>query len=286
MKARLTLAAALLALAGTGTAHAEAPARLAVFDLGSLDTLDALALESRVAGVPKQTLPSYLAAFEDDAYADIGGLRSPDLDALAALDPSLIVITGRQDDWREEFEALAEVEDISLAGGDYLGAVESNTRRLAERLEADAEPALAELRAHIEAARQALDGTPEVLVATHNGGNLMLNSHPVVHQVLGLAQPVGTAELPGETHGERVFTPLAPDAVAALAPEILLIIDRSAAIGDASLVPTELAAKLAAAGAESTRVAVLSPGLWYLSGGGLQSLRLQVDEVVAALSRD
>ncbi|WP_431024465.1 ABC transporter substrate-binding protein [Halomonas sp. H5] len=284
MKARLTLAAALLTLAGT-TAHAEAPERLAVFDLGSLDTLDALALESRVAGVPKQSLPSYLAAFEGDAYADLGGLRSPDLDALAGLDPSLIVITGRQNDWREEFEALAEVQDASLAGDDYLAAVEANARRLAERLEADAGPALAELRAHIEAARQALDGAPEVLVATHNGGNLMLNNHPVVHQVLGLTQPAGAAGLAGEARGERVFTPLSHDAVAELAPEILLIIDRSAAIGDAPLVPAGLEAELAAAGAEATRVAVLSPALWYLSGGGLQSLRLQVDEVVAALSQ-
>ncbi|WP_355659525.1 ABC transporter substrate-binding protein [Halomonas salifodinae] len=284
MTPRLTLAAALLVLAGS--AHAESPERLAVFDLGSLDTLDALALESRVAGVPKQTLPDYLAAFEDDTYADIGGLRSPDLEALATLDPSLIVITGRQGDWREEFAALADVEDTSLTGDDYLAAVDANARRLAERLEADAEPALTALHAHVEAARHALDGAPAVLVATHNGGNLMLNAHPVVHQVLGLAQPSGAAELPGEARGERVFTPLSPDTVAELAPAALLIVDRSAAIGDAPLVTAELEAALAAAGAESTRVVVLSPALWYLSGGGLQSLRLQVDEVVAALSQD
>lgn len=283
MKSRLTLAAALLALAGT--AHAEPQERLAVFDLGSLDTLQALSLETQVAGVPKQNLPDYLAAFEAEAYADLGGLRSPDLETLATLDPSLIVITGRQGDWREEFDALAEVSDTSLTGDDYLAAVDANARRLAERLEADAEPALTALHAHIEAARQALDGAPAVLVATHNGGNLMLNSHPVVHQVLGLAQPSGTAELPGETRGTRTFTPLSADVVAELAPEALLIIDRSAAIGDAPLVATDLAAELTAAGAESTRVVVLSPALWYLSGGGLQSLRLQVDEVVAALSQ-
>ena len=33
----------------------------------------------------------------------------------------------------------------------------------------------------------------------------------------------------------------------------------------------------------STHVVVLNPGLWYLSGGGLQSVRLQVDEVVNAV---
>jgi iron complex transport system substrate-binding protein len=34
---------------------------------------------------------------------------------------------------------------------------------------------------------------------------------------------------------------------------------------------------------EQPDVTILSPGLWYLSGGGLQSIRLQIEEVIQSL---
>ena len=45
----------------------------------------------------------------------------------------------------------------------------------------------------------------------------------------------------------------------------------------------QLRGDLGAAGGGAIDVTVLSPELWYLSGGGLQSVRLQVEEVVDAL---
>ena len=58
---------------------------------------------------------------------------------------------------------------------------------------------------------------------------------------------------------------------------------RRAAIGDEPADADQLRATLADAGAESQLV-LLTPALWYLSGSGLQSLALQIDEVVSALA--
>jgi len=82
--------------------------------------------------------------------------------------------------------------------------------------------------------------------------------------------------------GERTFYPVKAETLAEMAPDTLLVVDRSAAVGAEPLKPEILEAAMADAGAD-TDVVVLNPGLWYLSGGGLQSVRLQVDEVVNAV---
>ena len=280
-----TFATALLLASASASAAASAEQRIATFDLGSLDTLDALGVSEHVVGVPKASLPSYLEQYDADTYTDIGGLRSPDMAALADANPTLIVHTGRQAEWAEALGEIAPLFDASVPGEAYLAAVERNVRELASQLdvESEAEEALTTLNSEIEHQREALQDAPTTLVVTHNGGNLMLNQHPVVHQVLGITALEMPESVTPEVRGERTFTPLSADAIAEINPEIVLVIDRSAAIGDEPADADQLRATLADAGAESQLV-LLTPALWYLSGGGLQSLRLQIEEVAAALN--
>lgn len=271
-------------LLSMASAAASADSRIASFDLGSLDTLDALGLSEQVVGVPKQNLPAYLAQYRADHYADIGGLRSPDMDAIRASQPSLILYTGRQADWEAELGDIAPLLNTGVTGDDYLAAFDANVRELASQLavENDAEAALETLHAEIERQRDALSDAPTTLVVTHNGGNLMLNQHPVVHEVLGVEALAMPDNVTSEKSGNRTFTPLSAEAIADINPEVVLVIDRSAAIGDEPANGDQLRATLAEAGAEPQLV-MLTPALWYLSGGGLQSLRLQMEEVTAAL---
>ena len=293
MTSKLLSTALSTTLVATATAtllfsavSAAADQRIATFDLGSLDTLDALGLSEQVVGVPKASLPNYLEQYAAETYTDIGGLRSPDMDAISASEPSLILYTGRQGDWEAELGDIAPLLNTGVTGDDYLAAFDANVRELASQLavENDAEAALETLHAEIESQREALSDAPRTLVVTHNGGNLMLNQHPVVHEVLG----VDALEMPdsvnSETRGTRTFTPLSPDAIAEIDPEFVLVVDRSAAIGDEPANAEALTQTLLDAGAEDAQVVMLTPALWYLSGGGLQSLRLQIEEVAAALN--
>lgn len=278
-----TLAATLLC---SVAAAATADQRIATFDLGSLDTLDALGASEQVVGLPKQSLPDYLSAYSGDAYNDLGGLKNPDLEAIAQSEPSLIFYTGRQSDWETELAEIAPLLNTSLQGDDYLASFDENVRQIASKIDADAraDEALKALHADIEAQREALSNAPRTLVVTHNGGNLMLNQHPVVHEVLGIAALEMPDSVTSETRGTRTFTPLTPDAIAEIAPDVVLVIDRSAAIGDEPADAEALAQALDAAGAD-TKIVLLTPALWYLSGGGLQSLAMQIDEVVEALNQ-
>lgn len=278
-----TFATAVLFSAISVNAHAEQ--RIATFDLGSLDTLDALGLSEQVVGVPKQNLPTYLEQYASDRYSDIGGLRSPDMEAISASEPSLILYTGRQGDWEEELGDIAPLLNTSLQSDNYLAAFDDNVRELASQFEAESEAdeALATLHTEIDALREALSDAPRTLVVTHNGGNLMLNQHPVVHDVLGVEALSMPASVTSETRGERTFTPLSADAIADIKPDVMLVIDRSAAIGNEPADADQLRQTLAEAGA-TPQLVMLTPALWYLSGGGLQSLALQIEEVAAALN--
>lgn len=278
-----TTVAATLLLSAVSLAHADQ--RVATFDLGSLDTLDALGLSDQVVGVPKSSLPDYLEQYATDDVIDIGGLRSPDFDALTDSKPHMILFTGRQGEWQRELEVIAPTLNTSLQVDDYLASFDDNVRQLASLLHAEesAEEALEILHNKIETQREALSNAPSTLVVTHNGGNLMLNQHPVVHDVLGVKALEMPESVASETRGERTFTPLSAEAIAEINPEIVLVIDRSAAIGDEPADTDALEKTLAEAGTESTQVVMLTPALWYLSGGGLQSLALQIEEVAAAL---
>lgn len=282
MKSKV-LATTLLVTAVSSVAHAQE--RIATFDLGSLDTLAALGASEQVVGFPKQVLPDYLSQYNDDAYTDLGGLKTPDIEAVAESEPSLILYSGRQSEWEAELEAIAPLLNTGLQGDDYLAAFDENVRQIASKVDAEerAEQALEELHANIERQRQALDEAQQVLVVTHNDGNLGLNTHPVVHDVLGIK----TLEMPDSVtsieRGGRTFTPLTMEAIGEINPDVLLVVDRSAAIGNEPADLEALEQALTDAGATNTQVTILTPALWYLSGGGLQSLELQINEVVEAL---
>ncbi|WP_447555132.1 ABC transporter substrate-binding protein [Vreelandella sp. EE22] len=267
------------------SASAQADERFAVFDLGSLDTLDALGASDQVVGLPKQALPEYLSGYAADDYADLGGLRSPDLEAIAQSEPTLIVYTGRQGEWKEELEEIAPLFEASLANDDYLAALDANVRSLAEHagVEEQAKAALETLHNEIETQREALSDAPRTLVVTHNDGNFSLNEHPVVHEVLGIEKQEMPESATTRTHGARTFTTLTPEAIAEIAPERLLVVDRSAAIGEQPADADDLRQSLSDAGADID-VILLTPALWYLSGGGLQSLSMQIEEVASALA--
>ncbi|WP_328187155.1 ABC transporter substrate-binding protein [Marinobacter sp. OP 3.4] len=286
-----TIRTCLLALAGTvilsgcSTLSKEVAGPTVIsFDHGATDTLVELGLEEKILAVPKTGLPDYLGDLAD-GRPDAGNLKTPDLDVVADVAPDLVLVTGRQGDSLEALEEIVPVQDVSLLGDDYREAVDVRVLGLGTLYGRynDANESLQELWAFVDQQRSGIDGSPQVAVVTHNDGNFSLRDEAVVFQLLDLEQPPVPDGVESVTRGTRVFTPVTPEILADMAPEHLFVVDRSAAIGAGALDVGQLRSDLAAAGAANIRVTVLSPRLWYLSGGGLQSVRLQVQEIVDAL---
>ncbi|MFL1407175.1 ABC transporter substrate-binding protein [Marinobacter sp. M1N3S26] len=254
------------------------------FDHGATDTLVELGLEDKIVAVPKTGLPDYLGELAD-GRPDAGNLKTPDLDVVADVAPDLVLVTGRQGDSLEALEEIVQVQDVSLLGDDYREAVQVRVLGLATLygLYNEADEDLRELWDFVDQQRAGIAGNPQVAVVTHNDGNFSLRDEAVVFQLLDLEQPPVPEGVESVTRGTRVFTPVTPEVLSDMAPEHLFVVDRSAAIGAGALDADQLRSDLAAVGGADIRVTVLSPRLWYLSGGGLQSVRLQVEEIVDAL---
>lgn len=287
MKLRKIIAiGALAAFSQFSAAETRLPTT-AIYDLGSLDTMTALGLENHVVGVPKQGLPDYLQQFNDARYTDIGGLKTPELAALKTVNPDLIIITGRQAGKRDELAAISAVKQAGISGDDYWHGLSENVTSIATiyNVQDVSKKALSDLKADIEAAKKQIRHNATVLVVTHNSGSLGLREDVISSQLLGLKAAQIPAHVESHKRGTRTFTPLTIKDIAETNPTTLFIVDRSAAIGDSknALDVTKLKAELAAQGADTIKIAYLSPKLWYLSGNGLQSVRLQVKEIADAL---
>lgn len=98
--------------------------------MGALDTLDKLGVE--VTGLPKQAIPEYLSKYQDDKYANVGGLKEPDFEKIAELKPDLIIIQGRQADSFDEFSKIAPTIYIDTDNQHYMKSFKENTKVLGQ----------------------------------------------------------------------------------------------------------------------------------------------------------
>ena len=94
----------------------KAPERVVVLDLGVLDSIASLDLSSAVAGVPKTstTYPDSLSEFQSDTYKDVGTVKEPDEEAIADIDPDLVIVAKRTSKAYETLSANFPTIDMTV----------------------------------------------------------------------------------------------------------------------------------------------------------------------------
>lgn len=295
--ARLAAVAAALILVPSG-AHAEdvtiatargdvtlpaSPAKVAVLDVAAIDTLAALGVLP--AGVPDRLYVDYLAEAGAKAQA-VGTLFEPDLEALAALAPDLIIAGGRSS---TQVDALAPIattidmtiwEDVVGEGRDRIaayGALFGKAEKAAE-LTAALDAKLAETAA-------AAKDKGRALILMSNGPKISAygkgSRFSWIHDALGI--PEARENLDPETHGDSVSF----EFVAEVNPDWIIVIDRSAAIGEPASAGTTLDNPLVAGttAGQKGQIIYLSSTPIYIAGGGYTSMMATLDELLAAFTR-
>lgn len=267
-----------------GTAEVKTnPASVVVFDFGTLDTMDTIGVEVTTA-LPKKNVPHYLQQYVTDKVTDAGSMKQPDLDAIKQLNPDLIVITGRQSKSFDSLNAIAPTLDLSINNKIYLDSFKKNALTIGQIFgkQSEVENGLAALDKKIADVRKKAEASGQkALVLVHYNGKFGASTSngyaSIIHQVLGVKKA-------DENQGDERQA-ATPDYIAEKNPDVIFIIDRNEAIGegkiDRSLMDDE---KIKATNAfRKGKIIYLTPDLWYLSGGGLESLGLQIDEVDAAI---
>ncbi|GGJ83426.1 iron ABC transporter substrate-binding protein [Pseudomonas matsuisoli] len=257
------------------------PQKIVSFDFGSVDTLAALGAGQRVVGAADNP-PPYLQP-NGLQLAPVGSLKAPNLDAVRALSPDLILVTGRQGDDAQRLAGIAPTLDMST-GPDYLASVKQHITTLGELVgrQEQAKTALVDLQKSVDEVRaQVAKSGKKAIVLTHNEGRFSANEQPVIYSVLQAprALPAPAPRAPGAPRPKP--QPMTLEQIAAAQPDIIFIVDRSAAIGGKPLDIASLngSALLKTPAAKHNDVFYLDPPLWYLSGGGLQSLMLQIEQI-------
>lgn len=277
---KLLLATGLVSCLGLAMA---AP-KLVVMDFGALDTIDALGGSETVVAIPKDSTPEYLEKYKSDAVKRSGDMFKMDMEVINSVNPDYIVISGRQGRAQAELQTVAPVINFSAGNDNFLESVKFNILAVGKAIEKPVEAQVAwdNLNSKIEkSAEKAKASGKTAIVLMHNDGNFWISNSgahaQLVHDALGFKR-AETGEPEKGAQGDAKY-------LSSKNPDIIYIVDRSAAIGNTPMDKAyfETAEMADISAVKDGKVVYLSPKLWYLSGKGLQSIDMQVDEVMKAL---
>ncbi|HGO5822675.1 TPA: siderophore ABC transporter substrate-binding protein [Mannheimia haemolytica] len=204
------------------------PARIAVFDTGSLDTLQALGV--KIDGMPEFKVLSYLKPSADKAV-NVGTVFEPNLEALNSLNPDLIIVGTRTAKKFDEVSQIAKTIDMT-DNGDKL--IESGLQRLDSfgklfNKEAEAEKLKAEIHTLLDQTKAAVKDKGNGLIILVNGGKISAFGSGYrlswIHDNLGI--PMADPSIKTTGHGQ----PVSFEFIQKLNPDWLFVLDRIAAIG-------------------------------------------------------
>lgn len=269
---------------GKGVEVKKNPEKVVVFDFGILDTFDELGIE--VVGLPQSNIPEYLSKYEDEKYANLGSLKEPEMEAINALKPDVIFISSRQADMYDQLSEIAPTVYVGLDTSRYMESFKENMDIVAEVFDKEDEMKvkLDEIDEQIAAIKEKTsDVDSKALILLGSEGKVSAygpsSRFGLIHDVFGFKAADEKIEV--STHGQNVSF----EYIAETNPDILFVVDRDAAIGgDASAkdsIENDLVKKTNAY--KDGKIVYLQPDYWYLSGGGLLSIKEMIKEMEAPL---
>ena len=275
--------------------------KVVIFDLGVASTFKALGLEENIMGLPKgennASLGDTIAdTYESEDYVNLGGLKEPDYEALAALDPEIIMIHGRQSNSAviselEKAAPNAEIIHVAADNSNYFEDVKEMTMFIgemydkqdeAQELVDEMDAKLAEVNEKVTAAE-----LPMLFVQT-NGGNLSFHGvggrYDFLYNDFGFtsAGEQEEAEENTDNHGNEISY----EFIAETNPALILLMDRGAAVSEGEATSTDVLVNEVTSGVdaiENDNVYELNPQNWYLNAGGYLTAMSQIEELDAAV---
>ncbi|KOE70387.1 enterochelin ABC transporter substrate-binding protein [Aggregatibacter actinomycetemcomitans serotype f str. D18P1] len=261
------------------------PTKIAVFDTGSLDTLQALGVKvDGVADVGK--LLPYLKPTLAQAK-NVGTIFEPNLEALNELKPDLIIVGTRTAKKFDDVSAIAKTVDLTDSG-DKL--VESGIQRIESfgklfNKQAEADKLKAEIETLFKQTKDAVKGKGNGLIILVNGGKISAFGKgyrlSFIHEDLGV--PMADPSINVSGHGQ----PISFEFIEKTNPDWLFVLDRISAIGQEGksakeVLDNELIHHTKAW--KNGNIVYLSSAS-YLAPGGAEQLKMDLNNIKAAFEK-
>lgn len=259
------------------------PKKVAVFDMGTLDTIDKLGIDTEFA-LPLDSIPSYIDGYENSINA--GGLKEPDLESLYTFKPDVIFISTRQESFYEELNKIAPTIYVGLDYKNYMEDFKTNITNIGKIFDKE-DLALEEynkIEEKIETIKEKTNNSNEkVLVILTNGGKISAygskSRFGFIHDVLGFKEAdenMYKDESEITSHGKEVSF----EYISQINPDILFVVDRDSVVGGDSNAKNTLNNELVnnTNASKNNKIIMLDAEVWYIAGGGLQSVNTMIDE--------
>ena len=202
----------------------------------------------QLVAAPKKLIPTTVTAFNGEGVADVGMHRDPNLEALVAAEPDLIISGQRFSKFDAQIKELApDVPLINLEPRDGKPFNEELIREVTTLGEIfgkqdEAKKLVDDFNASIERAKKAYDGSSTVMAVDVSGGNIGYvapgkgRTWGPVFDLLGLKPAL---EVEGSTDS-HTGDDISVEAIAEANPAWIFVLDRDAAITkDGSNTPAE-----------------------------------------------
>lgn len=267
------------------------PERLIVLDYGFLDTLDALGVEGVVgiaANGGKGNVPAHLKDkyAPSDAIQDVGSLKEINLEAVAAAEPDVIFISGRQSAYYEDLKEITP--NVLFIGSDNENYVEGlyESVDLAAKIfdkEEKAEELKAAFQEKVDAVKEKTAGYENALVAMYNEKKISGfdngedSRFAYVYNDFGFT-PV-TTDIETSSHGSD----FSYESILNVNPEVLLVIDRT--VSDLETLKAEVENDIIkkTRAYEEGKIVYLDGINWYFSSNGITTEAAKLDEILNEL---
>lgn len=260
------------------------PKKVVTFDLGMADTIRAIGKENSIVGIPKKTLPAYLKDLPD-SIQNVGTMKEPDIEAIAALEPDLIIASPRTEQYIDQLKEIAPTVLFSANNDDFWNTTKQNILSLAsiwgDESTQTAKTELAKLDKEIQTISKANEGSDQkALTIMLNEGSMSAfgakSRFSFLYDTLKFKPTDATIE--ESRHGQE----LSFESLKEINPDILFVLNRTLAIGgdnSANERILENALIQETTAAKNNHIIQLTSDLWYLSGGGIESTRLMLEDV-------
>ena len=257
------------------------PKRIVSFDFAVLDFMHLIDYEFESLGAVTDSAPDYLKDYVSGA-SEIGGLKEPNLEKIAAFKPDVIFISGRTIDFYDDLKKIAPVVYMSVDNAQMMIDVKRINTEFGKLFnkEAEATNKLKELETLVLDTKELVTSIDlKTLVLMTNDGSVSAfgkgSRFGFLFDELGINNVNPTIE--SSTHGQEVSY----EYILQNNPELILAVDRGllvdAAVDATKTLSNDLVNQTLAS--QNNRIKLIDPNRIYLSAGGLQSVMGTILEV-------
>jgi len=269
----------------------EEPKRIISLDYGFLDTLDALGVEGIVgvaAGGGKGNIPEHLKEkyAPSDEIADVGTLKAIDFEAVAAADPDIIFMSGRQTPFYEELKEITpNVVFIGSDNSNYIDAVYETVDLAANMFDKveKGEELKAGLQEKVDAVNEKVAGYENALVAMYNDKKISGFDNSAESRFAYVYNDFGfkpaTTDIKASSHGSD----FSYESLLSVDPEVLLIVDRT--VSDVETIKADIENDIVkqTRAYKEGKIVYLDGTNWYFSSNGVTTEAAKLQEILDEL---